>query len=249
VGSNGRAIGIDRDPAAIARLEATLAHPSVQLICASYGDLPELLRQLDLPRVDGVLLDLGVSSDQLADPQRGFSFQVDAPLDLRFNPQSGEPAWRMLDRLSDDHLAQLIHEYGEERYSRRIGRAIVAARRRQPIRSTLQLAEIIRKCVPSAGRKERIDPATRTFQALRIAVNAELQVLATALRRIPDCLNPGGRLVIISFHSLEDRQVKQAFRHDGRLENLTRKPIRPGEEEVRRNPRSRSAKLRAARRH
>jgi 16S rRNA (cytosine1402-N4)-methyltransferase len=167
-------------------------------------------------------------------------------LDLRFDPSTGEPAWRMINRLSAEHLADLIYQYGEERYSRRIARAIVERRRDQPIRTAGELAELVQRMVPRTRPPQRIDPATRTFQALRIAVNDELKSLEIALRRLPECLRPGGRLAVISFHSLEDRRVKEAFRDDPRYRPLTRKPVVPGEEESNRNPRSRSAKLRVA---
>jgi 16S rRNA (cytosine1402-N4)-methyltransferase len=193
-----------------------------------------------------VLLDLGVSSDQLADPERGFSFDSPGELDLRYDPSSGEPAYRLVNRLSEERLADLIYRYGEDPNSRRIARAIVTARQRRPIRTAAELAEIIRKAVPRRG--SRIDPATRTFQALRIAVNEELKWLEVALRRIPEVLRPGGRLVVISFHSLEDRLVKEAFRRDSRLRVLTPHPVTPSPEEIAANPRARSAKLRAAER-
>ena len=188
VGPAGQVIAIDRDPQAIERLKLHLEGPHVRLICSTYTDLPQILDELQVEGVDGVLLDLGISSDQLADPTRGFSFQVDGPLDLRFNPRSGEPAWRLIERLSAQQLADLIYAYGEERASRRIARAIVQARQQEPIRSSLQLAQIVRKSGARRSRKERIDPATRTFQALRIAVNQELQELETALHCLPDCL-------------------------------------------------------------
>ena len=254
LGPKGLALGVDRDPLAIERIEAlgealdeTLDEElPIALECDSYARIPRILAGHDIQGVDGILLDLGLSSDQLAETDRGFSFNVDGPLDLRFNPQAGEPAWRMIDRMSAEHLANLIYEYGEERQSRRIARAIVKAREKAPIRTSQQLAEIIRKSAPSRSRNEKIDPATRTFQALRIAVNQELQELDAALKVLPDCLLPGGKLAIISFHSLEDRPVKQSFRDDLRLEVITRKPIRPGVEEIARNSRSRSAKLRVA---
>jgi 16S rRNA (cytosine1402-N4)-methyltransferase len=195
-----------------------------------------------------VILDLGMSSDQLADPRRGFSFDAEGPLDLRFDPSAGEPAWRLVNRLGADHLADLIYHYGEERHSRRIARAIVDQRRQEPIHSAHQLAEIVRRAVPGPRRRYRIDPATRTFQALRIAVNDELKSLEIGLRRIPECLVRGGRFAVISFHSLEDRRVKEAFRDDPRLEVLTKKPVRPTADEVARNSRARSARLRVARR-
>lgn len=244
----GRVLALDADPAAIAAGEQGFASLPVSLFCRSYADLPELLGELQVPAVDGILLDLGLSSDQLADPDRGFSFAHDGPIDLRFNPHQGVPAGQLVNRLSAEHLADLIYRYGEERLSRRIARAIVAERHRQPIETASQLAEIIRRCVPGSVRRARIDPATRTFQALRIAVNEELKWLEVALNRLPDCLKPGGRLAIISFHSLEDRLVKSAFRQDDKFDIITRKPVRPSEAEVARNPRCRSARLRVAQR-
>jgi 16S rRNA (cytosine1402-N4)-methyltransferase len=245
VGPHGLIIALDRDPAAIEAGTAALAGLPVRFAQANFCDLPEVLQQLNIPQVDGVVLDLGVSSDQLGDSQRGFSFSADGPLDLRYDPMSGEPAYRLVNRLSAAHLADLLYRYGEERHSRRIAQAIVAARRHRPIETARELADLIRRCVPRASR-ERIDPATRTFQALRIAVNDELKSLEIALRRIPDCLRPGGRLAIISFHSLEDRRVKEAFRGDDRLQVLTRQPIRPDDTETQRNPRARSARMRVA---
>ncbi len=246
VGSDGTVIALDRDPAAIAAAGRNLAGMPVMVSQANFCDLPEVLEELEITAVDGIVMDLGLSSDQLEDTERGFSFSSPGPLDLRFDPERGEPAWRLLQRLSAEKLADLIYAYGEERYSRRIARAIVERRREKPIRDAMELAELVRRCIPRRRDRERIDPATRTFQALRIAVNEELKSLEIALRRLPDCLRPEARMAIISFHSLEDRRVKEAFRDDPRLKPLTTKPIRADEEEVARNPRSRSAKLRVA---
>ncbi len=248
VGPEGRVISLDRDGAAIERTERTLADLPVTIVQANFANLPEVLEELDIEKVDGVVLDLGLSSDQLADEARGFSFSADGPLDLRFDPERGEPAARLVNRLKAEHLADLIYAYGEERHSRRIARAIVERRRRETIETAGQLAEIVRRAMPGPRKKGQIDPATRTFQALRIAVNEELKSLEIALRRVPDCLVVGGKLGIISFHSLEDRRVKEAFRDDDRLEALTKKPVRPGDAEGSENPRSRSAKFRVARR-
>jgi 16S rRNA (cytosine1402-N4)-methyltransferase len=250
LGDSGTLIALDRDPAAVARAETSLAGLPVKLAQSNFCELPEILQEIEIEAVDGVLLDLGLSSDQLADAERGFSFQLEGPLDLRFDPEEGEPAARLVNRLSAEDLADIIFHYGEERFSRRIAQAIVERRREHPIGTSRELAELIRRVVPSAprGQRERIDPATRTFQALRIAVNDELKSLEVALRRLPECLKPGGRLVVISFHSLEDRRVKEAFRDDPRWHALTRKPVRPTEAEMARNPRSRSAKLRVAER-
>lgn len=249
VSPGGMVIALDRDPAAVEAARENLAGQPVTPIHGSFADLPELLAERGISAVDGVLMDLGLSSDQLADPRRGFSFDTDGPLDLRFDPTAGEPASRLLARLSAQHLADLIYEFGEERFSRRIGRAVVQCREQgKPIRTAADLATLVRKCVPRRGRGERIDAATRTFQALRIAVNDELRALEIALRRIPQCLGEGGRFAIISFHSLEDRRVKTAFREDQRLSVLTKRPIRPSQEEIAKNPRARSARLRVAER-
>ncbi len=248
VGPAGIVIGLDRDPAAIDAAERNLAGLPMRVARANFCDLPEVLEELGVERVDGVVLDLGLSSDQLADQSRGFSFSSEGPLDLRFDPLRGEPARRLINRLSAEHLTELFSRFGEERYSRRIAQAIVGRRREQPIETSAELADLIRRSVPTPFGGHRIDPATRVFQALRIAVNDELKSLEIALRRIPGCLRPGGRMVVISFHSLEDRRVKEAFMADERLNVLTRRPVRPDENEVNDNPRSRSAKLRVAER-
>jgi 16S rRNA (cytosine1402-N4)-methyltransferase len=247
VGSRGLVVALDRDPVAIARAQADFVELPIRPIHANYADLPELLAAEGLKAVDGIVLDLGLSSDQLGDDERGFSFQSTGSLDLRFDPTRGEPAWKLLERLSAKHLADLIYQYGEERYSRRIAQAVVERRRQQPIRTAADLAALLQRCVPRS-RGHNIDPATRTFQALRIAVNDELKWLQTALQRLPDCLRPGGRLAVISFHSLEDRPVKLAFREDDRWNVLTRRPVRPSAAEISANPRARSAKLRVAER-
>ena len=256
VGPKGLVISIDRDAAALDRVEARLARePSasrgtVRMAQSNYADFPAVLELLGVEKVNGFLLDLGLSSDQLADRTRGFSFNADGDLDLRFDAAEGEPAWQLLARLSAEEIADVIFRYGEERFSRRIAREIVRRRGERPIRKASQLAEIRRKAVPTPpGRgRQRIDPATRTFQALRIAVNDELGSLERFLRRAPDRLLPGGKIAIISFHSLEDRIVKTAFRDTPGLEVLTRKPIEAGQTEQQENPRARSAKLRVARR-
>ena len=244
---SGLVIGIDLDPAALERCESRLSGLPVKIAAANYSEVPEILDELGINAVDGILLDLGLSSDQLADADRGFSFQADGPLDLRFDPQRGESAADLLAHIGEQRLADIIYQYGEERYSRRIAKKVVESRRSEPIRTAGQLADLVRGCVPrTPGLK--IDPATRTFQALRIAVNHELASLESALASFPDLLSPGGRLAIISFHSLEDRLVKHAFRNDERLKVLTRKPILPTQREEAENPRSRSAKLRVAER-
>ncbi len=243
----GRVLGIDLDPQALPRASKAIGSLPVEVVSANYTDIPQILGNLQIESVDGILLDLGLSSDQLADEDRGFSFHSEGELDLRFDRTRGKPAWHLLERLSERHLADLIYQYGEERLSRRIARKIVETRRENPIRTAAQLADLLRGCVPRS-RGHRIDPATRTFQALRIAVNEELKSLQEALTHLPDCLAPGGRLAIISFHSLEDRMVKHAFREDPRLEVLTRRPLKATDEELAKNSRASSAKLRIAER-
>ena len=193
------------------------------------------------------MLDLGLSSDQLADRSRGFSFDSDGDLDLRFDPTEGVPAYELLNKWRAEQIADVIFQYGEERMSRRIARAIVEQRAVKPLRTARELAEICRRCVPvPPWTKKKIDPATRTFQALRIAVNDELGSLETFLKKFASRLKVGGRVAVISFHSLEDRIVKNAFRDMSELNVLTRKPIVATDFEIENNPRSRSAKLRVA---
>lgn len=247
VGSDGLVIGLDRDADAITRCESSLKGLPVVLAQSNFADAPEILQQLNITEVDAILLDLGLSSDQLEDRERGFSFNSDGPLDLRFDKHSGEPAYRLVQRLKQEHLANLIYEFGEERLSRKIARRLIAMRNRTKLVSAKDIAGVIYGCYPNP-RKQKIHPATRTFQALRIAVNQELKSLEIALRRLPEYLRVGGIFSIISFHSLEDRRVKQAFRDDTRLEVLTKKPLKASDAELNRNPRSRSAKLRVARR-
>jgi 16S rRNA (cytosine1402-N4)-methyltransferase len=249
-----RVIGLDRDRDALAEARIVLAPwaARVDLIHADYRDLDAVLDRHHVAQVDGALADLGVSSLQFDAAGRGFSFQRDEALDMRMDQTDGESAAALLARSTERELADVIYQFGEERFSRRIARAIVEARTGGPIETTGRLAAIVRRAVPWRGHP-RIDPATRTFQALRIWVNRELEGLdrfiETAIRR----LRAGARLVVISFHSLEDRIVKHTLRalesgRDLAVRVLTKKPIVPGEDEVRRNPRARSAKLRAAER-
>lgn len=254
VAPDGRVLALDRDPEAVGRAERSLAGLPVAVGVSCYTEAPELLLEAGFAAspaesavLAGALLDVGLSSDQLDAADRGFSFHSSGPLDLRFDPTEGEPASRLVARLSAEHLADLIYRYGDERCSRRIARAVVERRRSEPIETAEDLAAIVRRAVP-ANYDPRIDPATRTFQALRIAVNDELGRLERAVQRLPALLAPGGRLAVISFHSLEDRIVKAAFRRDERLRVLTDKPIRPTDAEIEANPRSRSAKLRVAER-
>jgi 16S rRNA (cytosine1402-N4)-methyltransferase len=238
-------VGLDQDPAARVAAAARLAPwgERARILPGNVADFrPERPAQ-------GVLADLGVSSPQLDRPERGFSFREDGPIDMRMNPDTGEGAAALLDRLEEKELADLLFALGEERLSRRIARRLVAERALRPWRErgTAELAHVIAGAYPPKARHGRIHPATRSFQALRIAVNDELAALERLLARAPDWLAPEGLLAIISFHSLEDRLVKRAFLADPRLERLTRKPITAGPQELEANPRSRSAKLRLAR--
>lgn len=250
VGANGLVISCDKDVAAIDRAQQKLqAYKNIRFVHADFRYVGEALQKLGLPAVDGICLDLGISSDQLADRTRGFRFDADGELDLRFDLSEGEPAQRLLTFWSEERIANTIFEYGEERFSRRIARAIVHARNDgKPIRTARELAELVARCVPRERRTNTtpIHPATRTFQALRIAVNDELGSLQSLLQQLPTWLAPQGRAAIISFHSLEDRIVKNAFRDAKTLNILTKKPIVPTEAEIHKNPRARSAKLRVA---
>ncbi len=253
LGPEGRLIGLDRDASALdlakGRLEQLKEElgetmPAFELHHAEFSRAAEFVSPSEM---DGILADFGVSSMHLNEAHRGFSFQADGPLDMRMNAQSGVTAEQVVNEADEEDLANLLYELGEERRSRRIARAIVRAR---PLHTTAQLAGVVRAAAhPMKG--DAIHPATRTFQALRIHVNRELDEIAALLRSAPALLKPGGRLVVISFHSLEDRLAKDALRagrEAGVYEVLTRKPVTAGEEEIRRNPRSRSAKLRAAER-
>jgi 16S rRNA (cytosine1402-N4)-methyltransferase len=246
LGESGRLIGLDQDPAMLTLAEQALAGSPTTLIHGNFEDLPEILQKLQTGPVDAILADLGFCSDQLADPRRGLSFSQDGPLDMRLDPTRGEPASNLVQRLRENELADIFWQFGEERHSRRIARKIVEVRKTAAIATTSQLAELVRGCLPR--QRHPIDPATRVFQALRIAVNDELGALERLLNRLPELLKPGGKAAIISFHSLEDRFVKRAFRQAEFFEVITKKPRVAGEEEVRHNPRARSAKLRVARR-
>jgi 16S rRNA (cytosine1402-N4)-methyltransferase len=254
--TTGRLVALDRDPAAIelAREQLRAYEHQLTLVQGNFADLPDLLRQQELTVVDGIVADLGLSQMQLDAPERGFSLKAEGPLDMRMERTGQLTADEIVNRWSERDLALLIYQLGEERRSQRIARAIVRAR---PVRNTVQLANLIEACLGGRRRAAfratgpRIHPATRVFQALRMAVNQELESLEQFLRRAPECLAPGGRLVVISFHSLEDRLVKQSFQswnREGRMRNLTRHVVRPGPAEVRANPRSRSARLRACER-
>ena len=265
----GRLLGLDADPGAIARTGERLRPfgDRVVLRQANFERLGEVAREEGFQPVDGVLFDLGLSSYQLADPGRSFSFRASGPLDMRFDTTRGVPASDLLASLDESELTGLLRRFGEEPHARRIARAIVARRSREPIATGAQLAEVVSSAVPPPrpGRR-RIPPATRTFQALRIAVNRELDVLPAALSAAVDLLRPGGRMAVLSYHSLEDRIVKRFVAaerrgctcppevpvcvcgHSPRLAAVAARPQRPSDEEVERNPRARSARLRAAQR-
>ncbi len=252
----GRYIGLDVDPANIAYAQERLASAPIciDLVQANFATAPQVLRQLGVNRVDLLLADLGFSSAQMADPTRGLSFAAEGPLDMRLDPTLTTTAADLVNRLPEPELADLIYRFGEERLSRKIARKIAETRRRYPITTTAALAELIRQAYGSRGRhagpRHRIDPATRTFMALRIAVNDELGSLQRLLDALPQLLRPSGVAVVISFHSLEDRLVKHSFArfHRARCaERLTPKPLRADPAERQANPRSRSAKLRAIR--
>ena len=259
---DGRLLGLDADPGAVSFASKILDSfgERVVLRSANFCQIGEVAGALGLEGVDGILMDLGLSSRQLDDAERGFSFSQEGPLDMRMDPDRGQSAADLVNTLSEADLSNLLWKYGEERQSRRIARAIVAER---PLTTTGQLADLVTRVV---GRREKIHPATRTFQALRIAVNEELDALRQALPQARDLLRPGGRLAVIAFHSLEDRLVKQFYRQESRdcvcppelpvcvcqhqatLRVLTSKPVRPTAGEIARNPRSRSARLRIAER-
>lgn len=268
LGEEGRLIAFDRDPAAIEAGQA-IADKRFDIVHGSFSNMHQLLQERGVERIDGVLLDLGVSSPQLEEISRGFSFRLAGPLDMRMDTSKGETAAEWLATVSEDQLEKVIREYGEERYARQIARAIIVARTRRTIVTTLQLAEIVAAVVRPRQRESFRHPATRTFQAIRIYLNQELEELSLVLPQCVELLNPAGRLVVISFHSLEDRMVKQFLRNAARQDRLPRnvpltehevrrfskhtlkligKAIRPSEDEVAGNIRARSAVMRVAER-
>ncbi len=250
IGPTGRLIGLDRDARMVHLSAARFSGSNVHLVHASYAHLPRVLKDLNIDRVDRILLDLGWCSDQLADAERGFSFQTDGPLDLRYDVTGGKPAWKLLDVLGEDEIAKIIETYGEDHLARQHARRIVAARNQRPLRTTFDLVSAITG-TPAPWRSTGSDsrhPATQVFQALRIAVNEELEQLQEALNGVCDsCLTPHGILAVISFHSLEDRMVKLALRDQTRWQAVLSKPLAASPAEQRLNPRSRTALLRAAR--
>lgn len=259
-----RVIGFDRDPEALATAGERL-RPAGERAClyhADYRDAPAIWRENGLPRPDAILLDLGLGSHQLEDPSRGFSFRFDGPLDMRFDPTSpGPTAGELIHQASEPELERWLSGYGEERHARKLARLIVRARERQPLKTTTDLAQLVRSALSRPGKPPRIDPATRTFQALRIVVNRELEELGETLEALIDLLGPGGRVAVLAFHSLEDRIVKRTLRglateviaqpgdplgtaRAARLDMPVRKVTRPTDEEAFTNPRARSARLR-----
>ena len=264
--TTGRLICIDRDMAAIDAAKERLAPwmERVTLVHGNFADLGEVLREKEISGVDGMLFDLGVSSPQLDDASRGFSYMQDAPLDMRMDKTAALTAYEVVNAWSYEELRRILFEYGEERYAPAIAKAIVRARETRPVETTLELVDLIKSAMPPAALREKQHPAKRSFQAIRIAVNGELDALLPMLKSATEALNPGGRLAVITFHSLEDRIVKRAMQDMARgctcppefpvcicgkkpkLKLLTRKPIVSGEAELEDNPRARSAKLRVA---
>lgn len=264
--TSGKLIGIDQDLNALKKSEEVLSpyRENVILIHNNYENIDKVLLDLGIPKVDGILLDIGVSSHQLDEESRGFSYHNDAPLDMRMDKTGPITAWDIVNNYSEKELEQIIFDYGEERWAKRIAEFIVNERQDKPIDTTLELVAAIKKAIPKAVRMEGNHPAKKTFQAIRIEVNRELDVLKNSIEKMVGLLNPGGRLLIITFHSLEDRIVKDYFRElykdcicppefpqcicekRREIKIITRKPIVPTDEEIRQNPRSRSSKLRIA---
>ena len=262
--TTGRLIGIDRDNVALAAAAERLKpfEDRVTLVHANFCDMDQALQELGIDKVDGILLDLGVSSPQLDDGQRGFSYMTDAPLDMRMNGEDVRDARQIVNTWSYEELKRILYDYGEERFAPRIAAAICRRREQAPIETTLELVDVIKSAMPASALREKQHPAKRSFQAIRIAVNDELGAVETVMKKAVPLLNPGGRLAVITFHSLEDRIVKNAMAEAAKgctcppsfpvcvcgkkpqVRIVTRKPIVSGEEELERNPRARSAKLR-----
>ncbi len=261
---DGLLIGIDKDQEAIAYCQKKFPEDQVKLFQGSFLKAPEILQQLQISAVDGILLDLGVSSPQLDNPARGFSYQDDAPLDMRMDQSQELTAAKIVNNYEQDQLTKIISKYGEERWASRIAEFIVDFRERKPLESTYDLIDVIKAAIPASARRSGGHPARRTFQALRIETNNELQEVEDFLQQVPTLLRTGGRIGVISFHSLEDRIVKHTFKHlaeeclcppdfpvcrcdkKAELKIITRSPVQPGEKEIKQNPRSRSAKFRVA---
>lgn len=266
--TTGRLIAIDRDERAIERAGKRLAEykERITFVHSNFRELTHILDELGIDKVDGMLFDLGVSSPQLDESERGFSYMLDAPLDMRMDESESLTAWTVVNTWDENRLKRILYDFGEERYAPRIASAIVTKRQQQPIDTTLQLVDVIRSAMPTAALREKQHPAKRSFQAIRIAVNDELESISELMENATERLNEGGRLAVISFHSLEDRIIKNAVasKENGctcprefpictcgfvrSLKSVTRKPILPSEKELAENPRSRSAKLRVAER-
>lgn len=253
IGENGRLIGMDCDNQALSKARENLAHYRDQcdFVYDNFRYLNRVLTKIHIDQVDGILLDLGLSSFQLDNPQRGFGFMGDGPLDMRMDESNYICAFDLVNAYSEKEISWILKEFGQERWHQRIARFIVSERARQPIATTRKLRDVVVKAIPRRAQKEKIHPATRTFQAFRIAVNRELENLAESLDQCSDFLKVGGRICVIAFHSLEDRIVKQKFRYlkrVGKLDLVFKKPLRPSENEITLNPRARSARLRCAER-
>lgn len=253
IAPNGKVIAIEWDGEIARELElkvqSSKLKENIRVINDSYANLKNILDSLQIEKIDGIVLDLGFSSAHLEESGRGFSFQKDEPLDMRYNTESGETVAEIVNSYNEKDLADIIYKYGEERFSRQIAKRIIEERRKKRILTTFELVEVVRSAVPTFYRKGKINCATKTFQALRIAVNREFENIESVLPQIAEVLNQGGRAAIISFHSLEDRIIKNFFRNkakEGILKLITKKPIIAGEEELKENPRARSAKLRIA---
>lgn len=255
IGAAGVLVDIDRDEESLAQARERLAGRQAvnHFVHGNFCDLDSILKELQIDKIDGILFDLGISTFQLLNPERGFSFQEEGPLDMRLDRASYISAYDLINNLNEDEISSLLWSFGQERWHNRIAHRLVQARERHPIATTSELREIVMQSIPAQFRRHhyRTHPATRTFQAVRIAVNRELEVLESALSKAISVLAPGGRMCVISFHSLEDRIVKHYFRAvaaQGLVKVLTRKPVVPTEEEARSNPSSRSSKLRAVQR-
>lgn len=253
IGSSGRLIALDKDQKALAlaRKKLSTFTGKVDLVHSDFRDFDVVLKKLGVDAVDGMLFDLGISSFQLDAPERGFSFRSEGPLDMRMNQDALTSAADIINTLQEEELANVIFTFGEERFSRRIAKAIVQYRARKKIETTKELEEIIFTSVPVSYRRQKIHPATRTFQAIRIAVNRELESLQLVMDKCADYLKEGGRIGVISFHSLEDRIVKEKFKSfakSGIMTLIVKKPLRPSDDEIKSNPRARSARFRVAER-
>ncbi|MCD5406539.1 MAG: 16S rRNA (cytosine(1402)-N(4))-methyltransferase RsmH [Desulfotomaculum sp.] len=263
---DGKLIGLDHDPVAVSAATKRLLafEQRVTIVQASFTELATVLKKLKATNVNGVLFDLGVSSPQLDDPQRGFSYRYDAPLDMRMNPANANTAQQVINTFSEAQLTAIIQDYGEEKWAKRIASFIVKERQNKPVSTTFELVEIIKKAIPAAARRSGPHPAKRTFQAIRIAVNDELNILKNAFIQAVQVLQPGGRIAVITFHSLEDRITKELFKYlaldcicppklpvcncnkKREIKIINRKPVEPSRQEIERNRRARSAKLRIA---